>query len=52
MRSRALAMYRRALEIDRDNKEAQSAVRFLMSQDNPPADTGKLLKKLFGNKPQ
>ena len=22
-----------------------------MSKDNPPADTGKLLKKLFGNKP-
>jgi tetratricopeptide (TPR) repeat protein len=51
MRSRALAMYRRALEIDRDNKEAQAAVRFLMSADNPPADTGKLIKKLFGNKP-
>ena len=51
MRSRALAMYRRALEIDRENRDAQAAVRFLMSQDNPPADTGKLLKKLFGNKP-
>jgi serine/threonine protein kinase/tetratricopeptide (TPR) repeat protein len=53
MRSRALAMYRRALEIDRDNKDAQSAVRFLLAQEgnSPPPDTGKLLKKLFGNKP-
>jgi tetratricopeptide (TPR) repeat protein len=51
MRSRALAMYRRALEIDRENRDAQAAVRFLMSMDNPPADTGKLIKKLFGNKP-
>jgi tetratricopeptide (TPR) repeat protein len=52
MRSRALAMYRRALEIDRDNKEAQSAVRFLQSADQASSpDTGKLFKKLFGGKP-
>jgi tetratricopeptide (TPR) repeat protein len=52
MRSRALAMYRRALEIDHDNKEAQAAVRFLQSLDPASApDTGKIFKKFFGNKP-
>ena len=55
MRSRALAMYRRALEIDRDNREALAAVRFLQSADpgsgSGAPDTGKILKKLFGNKP-
>jgi serine/threonine protein kinase/cytochrome c-type biogenesis protein CcmH/NrfG len=51
MRSRALAMYRRALEIDRDNKDAQAAVRFLQSAEQPSPETGKLFKKLFGTKP-
>lgn len=51
MRSRALAMYRRVLEIDHDNKDAQAAVRFLQSADAPSPETGKLFKKLFGNKP-
>jgi cytochrome c-type biogenesis protein CcmH/NrfG len=51
MRSRALAMYRRVLEIDRDNKDAQAAVRFLQSAEGPSPETGKLFKKLFGNKP-
>jgi serine/threonine protein kinase/tetratricopeptide (TPR) repeat protein len=52
MRSRALTMYRRALEVDHENKDAQSAVRFLQSQEaNAPApDTGTLRKRLFGNK--
>jgi serine/threonine protein kinase/tetratricopeptide (TPR) repeat protein len=52
MPSRALAMYRRALEIDHGNKEAQAAVRFLQSPEGGMApDGGKLLRKLFGNKP-
>ncbi len=51
MRSRALAMYRRALEIDHDNRDAQSAVRFLQSAEPPSPETGKLFKKLFGTKP-
>jgi cytochrome c-type biogenesis protein CcmH/NrfG len=51
MRSRALAMYRRALEIDHDNRDAQAAIRFLQSSEAPSPETGKLLKKLFGSKP-
>jgi tetratricopeptide (TPR) repeat protein len=51
MPSRALAMYRRALEIDRENKEALAGARFLGSPDAPHPDNSKLLKKLFGNKP-
>jgi serine/threonine protein kinase/tetratricopeptide (TPR) repeat protein len=51
MRSRALAMYRRALEIDGDNKDAQAAVRFLQSAEAPTPESGKLFKKLFGAKP-
>jgi cytochrome c-type biogenesis protein CcmH/NrfG len=51
MPSRALAMYRRALEIDRENKEALAGARFLASPDAPPPDNSKLLKKLFGSKP-
>jgi len=51
MRSRALGMYRRALEIDRDNKDAQAAVRFLQTAEAPSPETGKLFKKLFGAKP-
>jgi serine/threonine protein kinase len=51
MRSRALAMYRRALEIDPDNKDAQAAVRFLQSAEPPSPETGKLFKRLFGTKP-
>jgi len=46
MRTRAVAMYRRALEIDPANKDALAALRFLQGPQNPP-ETNRI-RKLFG----
>jgi serine/threonine-protein kinase len=46
MRTRALAMYRRALDIDPGNKDAIAALRFLQGPQNPP-ETGRI-RKFFG----
>jgi tetratricopeptide (TPR) repeat protein len=46
MRTRALAMYRRALDIDPENREALAGMRFLQGPQNP-SETGRV-KRLFG----
>jgi len=45
MRTRALAMYRRALDIDPENREALAGMRFLQGPQNP--ESGRV-KRLFG----
>jgi curved DNA-binding protein CbpA len=49
LKARATAMFRKALELDTDNHDAERELHALgPSEPTPPPDKGGLLKKLFG----